>query len=113
MVDDASALRSALCGGFRRTLCSERRYQVDPTALDVDRRTEVLDGDQLIELAARHLSAEGRLRGNGVAVTVMTNLGFHRLMGERDIRVLTTDVGDRHVLERRLAGLESESAQIP
>ena len=34
-----------------------------------------------------------------VAVTTMTNLGFHRLMDERGIRVLTTDVGDRYVLE--------------
>jgi phosphoglucosamine mutase len=34
-----------------------------------------------------------------VAVTTMTNLGFHRLMAERGIRVVTTDVGDRYVLE--------------
>jgi phosphoglucosamine mutase len=34
-----------------------------------------------------------------VAVTSMTNLGFHRLMEERGIRVVTTDVGDRYVLE--------------
>ena len=34
-----------------------------------------------------------------VAVTSMTNLGFHRLMADRGIRVITTDVGDRHVLE--------------
>ena len=34
-----------------------------------------------------------------VAVTVMTNLGFHRLMGERGIEVVITDVGDRYVLE--------------
>ena len=34
-----------------------------------------------------------------VAVTSMTNLGFHRLMSDHDIRVVTTDVGDRYVLE--------------
>ena len=39
------------------------------------------------------------LEVDAVAVTVMTNLGFHALMGERGIRVLTTDVGDRYVLE--------------
>jgi len=40
-------------------------------------------------------------------VTVMTNLGFHRLMEERGIRVLTTDVGDRYVLDalRREGGM--------
>jgi phosphoglucosamine mutase len=36
---------------------------------------------------------------DGVGVTTMTNLGFHRLMGERGIRVVVTDVGDRYVLE--------------
>jgi phosphoglucosamine mutase len=36
---------------------------------------------------------------DSVAVTVMTNLGFHALMRERGIRVITTDVGDRYVLE--------------
>src|ERR671922_191509 len=42
-----------------------------------------------------------------VAVTSMTNLGFHRLMAERGIRVVTTDVGDRYVLEalRREGGV--------
>ena len=40
-----------------------------------------------------------RPRVEGVAVTTMTNLGFHRLMEERGIRVVVTDVGDRYVLE--------------
>src|SRR5207248_11552637 len=42
-----------------------------------------------------------------VAVTVMTNLGLHRLAAERGIRVVTTDVGDRYVLEalRREGGV--------
>ncbi len=60
---------------------------------------EVLDGDQLIELAARHLRERGELRGNGVAVTVMTNYGFHRAMAEAGIDVAVTPVGDRYVLE--------------
>ena len=40
----------------------------------------VVDGDELIALAALHLRAAGRLPGNGVAVTVMTNYGFHTAM---------------------------------
>src|SRR5207244_12713270 len=43
-----------------------------------------------------------------VVVTTMTNLGFHRLMEERGIRVVTTDVGDRYVLE----ALEREHAVL-
>jgi phosphoglucosamine mutase len=49
-------------------------------------------------LAALHLRGSGRLAGDGVAVTVMTNYGFHRAMAEAGIEVATTDVGDRHVL---------------
>jgi phosphoglucosamine mutase len=61
--------------------------------LAVDERGEPVDGDQIVALLALHLGVET------VAVTTMTNLGFHRLMEERGVRVLTTDVGDRYVLE--------------
>ena len=66
--------------------------------LAADRRGEVVDGDELIALAALHLRAEGRLAGNGVAVTVMTNYGFHRAMEAAGVEVATTAVGDRNVL---------------
>jgi phosphoglucosamine mutase len=61
--------------------------------LAVDERGQLVDGDQIIAILALDLEVDA------VAVTVMTNLGFHTLMGERGIRVLTTDVGDRYVLE--------------
>jgi phosphoglucosamine mutase len=64
-------------------------------AVDGDGR--VRDGDELIALAAVHLKRSGGLRGDGVAVTVMSNYGFHQAMGEAGIEVVTTDVGDRHV----------------
>src|SRR5205823_12798099 len=48
--------------------------------LAVDRNGEVVDGDELIAMAALHLRAAGRLAGGGVAVTVMTNYGFHQAM---------------------------------
>jgi phosphoglucosamine mutase len=67
--------------------------------LAVDRNGTVVDGDELIALAARHLRDAGRLPGNGVAVTVMTNYGFHTAMAEAGIEVETTPVGDRYVLE--------------
>jgi phosphoglucosamine mutase len=54
---------------------------------------QVLDGDAILAVLALHLGVEL------VAVTRMTNLGFHRLMAERGIRVVTTDVGDRYILE--------------
>jgi phosphoglucosamine mutase len=61
--------------------------------LAVDERGRPVDGDQSLAVLALDLEVEG------VAVTTMTNLGFHRLMEERGIRVLVTDVGDRYVLE--------------
>jgi phosphoglucosamine mutase len=69
--------------------------------LAVDERGEALDGDQIVAILALDLGVDL------VAVTSMTNLGFHRLMGERGVRVVTTDVGDRYVLEalRRENGL--------
>ena len=67
--------------------------------LAVDRRGAVVDGDELIALAALHLRGAGRLPGDGVAVTVMTNFGFHTAMEAAGIEVATTPVGDRYVLE--------------
>jgi phosphoglucosamine mutase len=61
--------------------------------LAVDERGDVVDGDQIIAVLALDQEVDE------VAVTVMTNLGFHALMRERGIRVHTTDVGDRYVLE--------------
>jgi phosphoglucosamine mutase len=65
-------------------------------AVDGDGRAH--DGDELIALAARGLAKRGRLDG-GVAVTVMSNYGFHQAMAEEGIEVATTQVGDRYVLD--------------
>jgi phosphoglucosamine mutase len=67
--------------------------------LAVDREGVVVDGDELIALAALHLHAEDRLVGGGVVVTVMTNYGFHTAMRDAGIEVACTTVGDRYVLE--------------
>ena len=61
--------------------------------LAVDGDGEIVDGDQVLAILALHLQVDT------VVVTVMTNLGFHRLMADNGIRVVTTDVGDRYVLE--------------
>lgn len=69
--------------------------------LAVDADGAEVDGDQILAVLALHLGVEL------VAVTAMTNLGFHRLMAERGVRVVTADVGDRYVLEalRREGGV--------
>jgi len=69
--------------------------------LAVDAEGESVDGDQILAVLALDLGVDL------VAVTVMTNLGFHRLMGEHRIKVVTTAVGDRYVLQalRREGGI--------
>ena len=59
----------------------------------VDARGEVVDGDAILAILALSLGVDT------VAVTVMTNAGFHELMQASGVRVLTTDVGDRYLLE--------------
>ncbi len=70
--------------------------------LAADRNGEVVDGDELIALAALHLRRRGALPGGGVAVTVMTNYGFHTAMESAGVEVATTSVGDRYVLAELL-----------
>jgi phosphoglucosamine mutase len=69
--------------------------------LAVDGNGDVVDGDQIVAVLALDRKVDL------VAVTVMANLGLHRLMAENGVRVVTTDVGDRYVLEalRREGGI--------
>jgi phosphoglucosamine mutase len=67
--------------------------------LAADRHGVIVDGDELIALAAVSLRERGRLAGDGVAVTVMTNYGFHSGMRAAGVAVAVTSVGDRYVLE--------------
>jgi phosphoglucosamine mutase len=68
-------------------------------ALAVDHTGGVVDGDQIMAILALSMKNRGQLTGNGVVATVMSNLGFHRLMAQHDISVEQTKVGDRYVLE--------------
>src|SRR4051794_20802613 len=70
--------------------------------LAIDREGVVVDGDEIIAIAALHLREHGSLPGPGVAVTVMTNFGFHRAMNAAGIEVATTPVGDRNVIAELL-----------
>ncbi len=66
--------------------------------LAVDGTGRLHDGDDLIALIATDLQDRGELEG-GVAVTVMTNFGFHKTMEAAGIEVAQTQVGDRYVIE--------------
>jgi len=65
--------------------------------LAVDADGEPLDGDQILTVLATGLKETGRLTGDTVVVTVMSNQGFHVAMREAGIAVIETPVGDKHV----------------
>jgi phosphoglucosamine mutase len=65
--------------------------------LAVDADGAPLDGDQILTVLASELKAAGKLSGDAVVVTVMSNLGFHDAMRAAGITVVQTPVGDKHV----------------
>ena len=68
--------------------------------LTVDETGRIVDGDQYMAIVGTYLKERGRLAGDTIVATVMSNLGFFQ-MGEREgIRIEQTRVGDRYVLER-------------
>jgi len=63
----------------------------------------LIDGDQLMATIADLWKRDGRLTGNGLVATVMSNLGLERYVGARGLSLVRTQVGDRYVLERMRA----------
>jgi phosphoglucosamine mutase len=64
-----------------------------------DERGEIIDGDQILGLIARHMFSSGSLRGGGIVATVMSNLGLERFLGGLGLSLVRTQVGDRYVAE--------------
>jgi phosphoglucosamine mutase len=69
----------------------------------VDEKGNIIDGDQVMALVAKTWSESGRLLGEGVVATVMSNLGFERYLGEHRLKLHRTRVGDRYVVEQMRA----------
>ena len=68
--------------------------------LAVDELGNIVDGDQIMAIVGNHMKSQGKLKGDRIIATIMSNLGFF-LMGERNkIEIQQTKVGDRYVLER-------------
>lgn len=65
----------------------------------VDEKGRKVDGDQLMAAIALWSAAQGRLKGNGLVATVMSNLGLERLMQANGLDLHRTAVGDRYVVE--------------
>ena len=70
--------------------------------LAVDAQGNVVDGDQIMTILAIGFKERGTLNANTIVGTVMSNLGFMKAMESAGIKVITTAVGDRYVLEKML-----------
>ena len=98
------------CGSTSTKLMQDtvREYRADiGVALDgdadrviiCDEKGRIIDGDQILALIASSWKESGRLKGGGVAATVMSNMGLERFLRSRDINLERTRVGDRYVVE--------------
>ena len=72
--------------------------------LAIDATGKVVDGDQIMAILAVSMKSRGHLKDDTLVATVMSNLGLHRAMSAHGIRLETTAVGDRYVLERMNEG---------
>ena len=68
----------------------------------VDECGNILSGDQIIAICAGHLKTSGKLSNSVVVTTVMSNMGLHQAMREMGIQLVTSPVGDRHVMSEML-----------
>jgi len=59
----------------------------------------IVDGDRVIAILSAHYLRQGRLRGDGVVTTLMSNMGLERYLATMDLKMYRADVGDRYVLE--------------
>ncbi|PZP85916.1 MAG: phosphoglucosamine mutase, partial [Azospirillum brasilense] len=65
----------------------------------VDELGKVVDGDQLMAMIAARAARAGELKGNGIAATLMSNLGLEQFLATQKLKLHRTKVGDRYVME--------------
>lgn len=68
----------------------------------IDENAQIVDGDTLLAICAKDLKEKGMLRNNLVVGTVMSNLGFFQAMEKLGIRVVSSQVGDRYVIQEMI-----------
>ena len=67
--------------------------------LAVDANGNIVDGDKIMFILAKHLKEQGELKDNMVVSTVMSNIGFYKAIEENGLQSVKTAVGDRYVVE--------------
>ncbi len=65
----------------------------------IDENGQIVDGDKIMYICGKYLKDQGKLVKNTIVSTVMSNLGFHKIVEESGMIALQTKVGDRYVVE--------------
>ncbi|PLX65823.1 MAG: phosphoglucosamine mutase [Denitrovibrio sp.] len=63
-----------------------------------DENGDIVDGDIIMGICAKHMNSEGLLKKNTMVCTVMSNFGFEKSMEKEGVKLIRTDVGDRYVM---------------
>ena len=71
-------------------------------AIFVDAAGKVVDGDAVMFLCAKHMKSEGRLKGNALVATVMSNIGLEIALRDAGIGLVRCPVGDKYVMEEMI-----------
>ncbi|WP_035587222.1 phosphoglucosamine mutase [Hippea jasoniae] len=66
----------------------------------VDEKYELLDGDILLAILAKDMKEKGRLKGNAVVGTVMTNYGLEKYLNEMGVELKRVGVGDKYIVQK-------------
>ena len=62
-----------------------------------------MDGDHILAICGQYLKNQGKLKNNTVVGTIMTNMGLDTFLGENNINIVKTKVGDRYILEEMIS----------
>jgi phosphoglucosamine mutase len=71
-------------------------------AIFVDHEGRIVDGDAVMLMCARHMKAQGRLNGNALVATVMSNIGLELALRDSGIELVRVSVGDKYVMEEMI-----------
>jgi phosphoglucosamine mutase len=86
-------------GGFRMGVAFDGDGD---RAIFVDHAGRIVDGDAVMFMCARHMKSQGRLNGNALVATVMSNIGLEIALREAGIELVRVSVGDKYVMEEMI-----------
>ena len=79
-------------------------------AIFADAAGRIVDGDAVLLMCARHLKASGRLKGNAIVATVMSNIGLEIALRDSGIEMVRCPVGDKYVMEEMVRSRATSSS---